>query len=184
MKSFAEYLTESKKIFQFKVRMANCNDKNLDAIETALKQFDLISMSKIKNYPPEDRSLEFPGVGICEVKDFDVELNYPTTDISVRNAVAHASGLKLDQVMAYTKEGYTQRMRDIEYAKNNSKGQAVLTKQELEAEPKPKLDLSLIKNLETRKYDFEAKSDATGKTTNDLPQNNISPMGSIKQKTK
>jgi len=184
MKSFVEYLTESKKIFQFKVRMANCGDDKFDAIETALKQFDLISMSKIKNHPPEDRSLEFPKVGICEFKDFDVELNYPTTDIAVRTAVAHASGLKLDQVMAYTKEGYLQRMRDIDSVKNNKVGQALLNKQELEAEPKPKLDLSLIKNLETRKYEFETKSDAVGKTSNDLPQNNVSPLGSIKQKSK
>jgi hypothetical protein len=150
MKSFVEYLTESKKTFQFKVRIANCGDDNFDIIETALKQFDLISMSKIKNHPPEDRSLEFPKVGICEVKDFDVELNYPTTDVSVRTAVAHACGLKVDQVMAYTKEGFEQRMRDIESVKSIKKGDAVLNKKELESEPKPKLDLSLIKNLETR----------------------------------
>jgi hypothetical protein len=184
MKSFVEYLTESKKTFQFKVRIANCGDDKFDAIETALKQFDLISMSKIKNHPPEDRSLEFPKVGICEVKDFDVELNYPTTDISVRTAVAHATDLKLDQVMAYTKEGFEQRMRDIDSVKKVKKGESVLNKTDLEAEPKPKLDLSMIKSLETRKYEFDAQSNETGKTTNDLPQNNNSPIGSVKRQKK
>lgn len=186
MKIFSKYLIESKKTFHFKVRMANCDlaSETLDKIETALTQFDMVSMSKVKNHPPEDRSLEFPKVGICEVKDFDVELNYPTTDTAVRNAVAHAAGLKLDQVMAYTKEGFVQRMNDIHAAKQEKPGKALLNKTELEAAPKPKLDLSLIKGLDTRKYEFEAPSEASGKTTNDLPQGNTSPIGSIARKKK
>ena len=85
MKSFSKYLTESKKTFHFKVRLANCDlaSETLDKIETALKQFDMVGMSKVKNHPPEDRSLEFPKVGTCEVKDFDVELNYPTNTPTV-----------------------------------------------------------------------------------------------------
>lgn len=184
MKSFSNYLFESKKTYEFKVRIANCDldSESMDKIETALKQFDLISVSKVKNFPAEDRSIEFPKVGTCEIKDFDIELNYPTTDIAVRMAVAHAVGLKLDSVMAYTKEGFEQRMKDIDQSKEFKKGSSVLSKEKLEDQPKPKLSLDMIKDLESRKYEFATAPEKNGKTTNELPQGNLSPVGSTKNK--
>jgi len=184
MKSFSNYLSESKKTYQFKIRIANCDldSESMNKIETALKQFDLVSVSNPKNHPAEDRSVEFPKVGTCEVKDFDVELNYPTTDIAVRTAVAHSIGLKLDSVMAYTKQGFEQRMKEIDKSKEFKKGSSVLSQEKLEDRPKPKLSLDLIKDLESRKYEFAAAPEKSGKTTNELPQGTLSPVGSTKTK--
>lgn len=182
MKSFLKYLVESKKTYNFKVRLANCdlNDNELEKIKVALQQFDLVKMSKIKNYPIEDRSDEFPRIGACEVKEFDVELNYPTTDAAVRQAIAHATTMGLDQTSVYTQEGYVQRLKELDRTKK--KDSSLLDKEELDSEPKPKLDLDFLKNLESRKYDFAASTNEKAKTTNELPQGTLSPVGSKQNK--
>lgn len=182
MKSFIKYLTESKKTYNFKVRIANCdlNTDTMEKIKVALQQFDLVSVSKIKNHPMEDRSHEFPRIGACEVKDFDIELNYPTTDAAVRQAIAHAAGIGLDQTAVYTQTEYTQRLRELD--RINKKDSALLDKESLDGEPRPKLDLDFLKNLESRKYDFAASTNEKAKTTNELPQGNLSPVGSKQNK--
>jgi hypothetical protein len=184
MKSFTEYLTESKKTFKFKVRIANCDmdDETTDRIESALKQFDLISMSKPKNHPPEDRSIEFPQIGTCEVKDFDIEVNYPTHDAAIQQAVGSVRGLNNVQVRAYTADGYASMIDQAQRIKKGQNKKALLDQEKLEAQDRPDLSLDFIKNLETRKYEFAGDSTQQAKTTNDLPQGNVSPVGTNKNK--
>ena len=186
MKSFREYLTESKKTFKFKVRVANSDMDNelVDRIETALKQFDLISMTKPKNHPPEDRSFEFPQCGVCEVKDFDIEVNYPTHDAAVQNAVGSVKGLDHARVRAYTSDAYTAHMQQLDQIKKekSEKKTALLGNDNLESAEKPNLSLDFVKELETRKYEFASGKTEKGSTTNDLPQGNVSPVGTNKNK--
>ena len=179
MKSFIKYLTESKKTYQFKVRLANCDmkDGTKSEIENALKQFDLVSMSGVKNHPPEERSTEFPKLGAVEVKDFDVELDYPTIDMSVRQAVAHALGCDLGSVMVYTKDSWEQRMRELDRITQAQKNKTVLDKEKLDSEKKPADSMDFLKGLESRKYEFAGDKTERAKTTNDLPQGNVSPVG-------
>lgn len=181
MKSFIKYLTESKKTYHFKVRLANCDlkDGTKSELENALKQFDLVSMSAIKNHPPEERSTEFAKLGAVEVKDFDVELDYPTIDMAVRQAVAHSLGCDLGRVMVYTKESWEQRMRELDRITAAQKG-TVLDKEKLETEKKPADSMDFLKSLETRKYEFAGDKTTNAQTTNDLPQGNVSPVGSTK----
>lgn len=186
MKSFREYLTESKKTFKFKVRVANSDMDNdlIDRIENALKQFDLISMTKPKNHPPEDRSFEFPQCGICEVRDFDIEVNYPTHDAAIQNAIGSVRGLDHSRVRAYTLDAYTAQMQQLDQIKKEkSKDKsAILTNDKLDAQEKPNLSLDFVKELETRKYEFAGDKTQKGETTNDLPQGNVSPVGTTRNK--
>ena len=41
---------------------------------------------------------------------------------------------------------------------------------------------SLLKELESRKFDFAQDSNEAGKTTNDAPQGNVSPEGTKQNK--
>lgn len=184
MKSFSKYLTESKKTYSFKIRIANCDleKDTINRIETGLKQFDLVSLSKPKNYPPEDRSIEFPKVGTCEVKEFDAEVNYPTVDMAIRQAVAHAAGLSLDHITAYTKVDYENRLKEIDRIEKAKKQGAVLGKDNLESEDKPASSMDMLKDLESRKYEFANPNKERAKTTNELPQGNTSPVGTNKPK--
>lgn len=80
MKSFAQFLTESKKTYKFKVRIAGDLPENCeDMIETALQKYELVNMSAGKKTPIVERPLDFPQLQNTEVTTYEVEVSYPTT---------------------------------------------------------------------------------------------------------
>lgn len=80
MKSFNEYLTESKKTYKFKIRAAGeLPEGFVDKLETALNKYEIVNFSKGTTTPITERPLDFPRLTNCEVTTFEVELGYPTT---------------------------------------------------------------------------------------------------------
>lgn len=80
MKSFAEYLTESKKTYEFKVGVAGELPEGFeDRMEIGLKKYGLTAVSTGKKTPIQERPLDFPQLQNMEVTYFDIELTYPTT---------------------------------------------------------------------------------------------------------
>ena len=80
MKTFTQILNESKKTYEFKIGVAGApTDGIQDSLETALKKFDLISMSTGKKTPIQERPLDFPQLQNMEVTYYDAEVAYPTT---------------------------------------------------------------------------------------------------------
>jgi hypothetical protein len=93
MKTFTQILTESKKTYEFKIGLAGDMAEGFqDKLETALKKFDVVSMSNGKKTPIQERPLDFPQLQNMEVTYYDAEVGYPTTPqvlqdyIIVRNA--------------------------------------------------------------------------------------------------
>ena len=61
MKTFAEYLTESKKTYEFKVGVAGELPEGFaDHMETALQKYGVMKMSAGKSTPIQERPLDFP----------------------------------------------------------------------------------------------------------------------------
>ena len=80
MKKFADYLTESKKTYEFKIGIAGDRpDGCEDMIETGLQKFGITKMSAGKKTPIQERPLDFPQLENTEVHYYEVELTYPTT---------------------------------------------------------------------------------------------------------
>ena len=80
MKTFTQILNESKKTYEFKIGVAGEPKEGIqDSLETALKKFDLISMSNGKKTPIQERPLDFPQLQNMEVTYYDAEVAYPTT---------------------------------------------------------------------------------------------------------
>ena len=80
MKPFKEYLTESKKTYKFKVRVAGELPENFaDQLDRAMTKFDTVSISTGKKTPITEKPLDFPQLSNCEVTHYDVEVNYPVT---------------------------------------------------------------------------------------------------------
>ena len=78
MSTFKDYLTESTKSYDYKIKIAGDSrsiDKN--ALETALKKFDLASMSAGKTTPIMTLPVDFPALSNESVTIFDVTTNYP-----------------------------------------------------------------------------------------------------------
>tara|TARA_B100000925_G_scaffold291526_1_gene279934 strand:+ start:4550 stop:5110 length:561 start_codon:yes stop_codon:yes gene_type:complete len=80
MKRFAEYLTESKKTYEFKVGVAGELPEHFaDKMETSLQKYGVMKMSAGKNTPIQERPLDFPELRNMNVTYYEVELHYPTT---------------------------------------------------------------------------------------------------------
>lgn len=80
MKNFKDFLTESKKTYKFKIRVAGDLPENFeDNLEQNLKKFDLVNLSSGKRTPISEKPLDFPQLQNLEVTHFEAEINYPTT---------------------------------------------------------------------------------------------------------
>jgi len=96
MKSFKEYLTESKKVYEFKIKVAgDCPKDCATKIKEALATYKVESCSGGKNTPITEKQVDFPKMENVEVTLFDVVLSYPTNTVEVREAVA--TKLKMPQ---------------------------------------------------------------------------------------
>lgn len=89
MKSFKEYLTESKKVYEFKVKVAgDCPKDCTKKIKEALAQYSVASCSGGKSTPIQESNADFPELKNIGMTVFDVCTNYPATSYQVRDAVS------------------------------------------------------------------------------------------------
>tara|TARA_Y100000114_G_scaffold51739_3_gene47240 strand:- start:7392 stop:7901 length:510 start_codon:yes stop_codon:yes gene_type:complete len=94
MKSFKQYLTESKKEYKFRIKYAGTlTDSQLDRIELALGKYSVIDMSKPKVTPIQEHPMDFQTLKNSEVSLIDVTVNYPSTPEIIRNELQEYAAL-------------------------------------------------------------------------------------------
>jgi hypothetical protein len=80
MKSFEQYLTESKKTYQFKIKVAGDLSEDFSSkLNSAMEKFAIVSLGKGKRTPIQEVPLDFPNLKNSTVTVFDLEVTYPTT---------------------------------------------------------------------------------------------------------
>lgn len=152
MKKFNDFLTESKKIYNFKIRVAGdlpeaCEDK----METALKRFGVSNMSSGKKTPIVERPLDFPQLTNCEVHTWEVELDYPTTSHQLEQHLRETCGISHSHLIVRNpnepQEDYQAESEDTQY-------EAMLTTEDMGGESAQESVgqnkvMDLLKELET-----------------------------------
>ena len=94
MKSFTEYLTESKKVYQFKVKIAGEHPDNaVEQLKGSLDQFHVSSVNKGGTTPIQERHSEFPEHVNIGMTIYDVTTDYPATAMQIRDMVATGLGI-------------------------------------------------------------------------------------------
>jgi hypothetical protein len=197
MKAFKDYLTEGKRAYPFRVRIADVDIDSdmLDRIERGLAQFELAEISKPKTQPVA-RTAEFQALGPVARTQFEVVLNYPTNPDGVRYAIHHACGIPPDNIVVRY-PGQDDLVDELEeMPKHTPSGNALLVDGELgdadtdhQEHVGEKRVFSLLKSLEATKHGAEqykgvndqllAASAPGGdkpKTTSDDAQGNTSPV--------
>jgi hypothetical protein len=97
MKSFQEYLAESKKSYTFRVKVAgDVTAEQEKTMETLLSKYDLSSFKKTGKTPIQSLPLDFPKLKNREVNMYEVTVAYPTTQFELTEYLASE--------MAITKE--------------------------------------------------------------------------------
>jgi len=94
MKSFKQYLTESTKVYEFKIKICGTCPKDCKKqIESALGTYKLESCSAGKSMPIQEHYQDFPEQKNQPMTVFDVCVHYPTTSLMIRDKVSEALGI-------------------------------------------------------------------------------------------
>ena len=184
MKPFQNYIYELSKPSEFRIKLAGVEPTGevMDKIKSALEAYQLESVSAVKHLPIQEHR-EFPQWGgACECWQFDVKVTYPATQVGIRQLIKERAGLNPEWVCV-------RNLLEAEFtdeAEANGKGQtgALLDETELKDAPNAQ-ELagqsrigSLLKELESRKFEFAQDSKEAGKTTNETPMGVVAPVGS------
>jgi hypothetical protein len=96
MKSFTEYLTESKKQYDFKIKIAgDVSTEQESDMKVLLGRFTVGETANFKKSktPIQALPLDFPQVKNCEVNIYEVTLDYPTTAYELTEYLASNLGI-------------------------------------------------------------------------------------------
>ena len=191
MKPFQGYIYELSRPYEFRVKMATIDPKSvMEDIKNALNAWQLESVSAVKSLPIQEHR-EFPQWGPCECWTFDVKVAYPTNNVQIRQALKERARLNPDWIVV-------RNLHEAEYtdeaeAPNADAAKGALLQQEDLGGSTEGQSLvgqnrigSLLKELESRKYDIAGtdttvggdKQSSYGKTTNQIAQGNVDPVGS------
>lgn len=189
MKSFREYLTESAdKSYDFKIKLSYEPDsKEVDKIENVLKGFDLVSMSRPKRLPVQEHPADFAAHGPIEVHVIEASVRYPATSDQVKSLIKERAGITDGCVIVRTKREDADFLES--YIKEKAKKPILTSELETVKNDDSRTDRqaeSLLKELaaekKTPKMEFASPNNERVKTTNELPQGTMSPVGSRQNK--
>lgn len=187
MKAFQSYIYEINKPYEFRIKLATVNPTGdvMDRIKSALDTYQLESVSAVKSIPIQEHK-EFPQWGPCECWQFDIKVAYPVTVPQIRQTIKERAQLNPDWIC----------VRNLNEAIGTDEAEAIgkdhvgalLDETELKDDPEGQSLAgqirvgSLLKELESRKFDFAQDSKESGKTTDADPMGNTSPVGTKQNK--
>lgn len=80
MKTFLQYITESKKVYSFKVKVAGEIPENFESnLKDRLARCNVAVFEKMKSTPVQKNPMDFPMLENAEVTIWDLVLEYPIT---------------------------------------------------------------------------------------------------------
>ena len=132
MSTFKDYLTESAKSYDYKIKVAGTlADDFASKLESALAKFEVANMSAGKKTPIMTLPLDFPALSNEQVTIFDVTTNYPASQrvmheylsdilrVPATHIVVRKPGEPTeeyqDNMQVAQKSEYANKLLDIEY---------------------------------------------------------------------
>jgi hypothetical protein len=127
MKSFKEYLTESKQTYDFKVKIAgDCPKDCAKKIKEALSMYKVESCSAGKSMPIAETYADFPTHRNIGITVFDVCLAYPSTTDQVRSALGGSLNVSIDRLKVRNMREEAETA--INHANDEKSGESLLSK--------------------------------------------------------
>ncbi len=195
MKNFLQYLSEVQKTYEFRIKIANCDPKDkLEGLKVGLTKYAVESVSAPKRLPIKANDIDFPSIPNCEVFLMDAVLKYPVNDAQLRVIVAERLGCSASQVVVVPKynpeEIWRWNVDGESEIKEYKQGDAELTKpypadnadQKAASKAYAGAETILKELTKPAEAKIEGSEPADGKTLNDIPTSDLSPVGSTKNK--
>ena len=189
MKTFSQYLTESEKTFDYRIKI--CGDVDAEFLKSfreKLKKFDPVKISEPKTTPVQAKPADFPGMTNERVTIIDGSFRYPATPPQIEQ-FAELCGVTADRVCTNDlkwSEGMDRELLGIEEENSPS----VLEKDyptDSAEQKKLKKDHAdgnqqVVRNsAEKATWTVAGGKTPPAVTTNDLPQGVTSPMTKMKR---
>lgn len=87
MKTLKEYLTENKKVYSFKVKVAGDIPENFqEGLKKSLEKYQIVTLEKMTT-PIQENPMDFPELTNKEVTIYDLVVEYPITAPEISNFV-------------------------------------------------------------------------------------------------
>lgn len=100
MKSFTEYLTESVKKYDFKIKVAHeCDTASENKLKGLLERFSVSGFKKAGKTPIQELPLDFPTLRNQEVHIYEVTLDYPTTPQELTEYITSNMGISAQRLV-------------------------------------------------------------------------------------
>jgi hypothetical protein len=163
MKSLKQFIIESEQEYDFRIKVAcECDSDMMDKLESALEKWELKSLSKPKRTPIQEHPMDFQTLKNTDVNIMDAKLSYPVTANELYEYISETVGIPANMLVVINKnhpeeiareealkeEGdeYVAKLEDAEYKDaDNIKS---------EDHYGDKYNENMLKDLETRKYEF------------------------------
>lgn len=191
MKTFAQYLTESEKTFDYRIKI--CGEVTpgfLKAFKEKLVKFDPVKISEPKTTPIQAKPAGFPAATNQRVTIIDGTFRYPATPPQIQQ-FAELLGLDADNICINDlkwSEGMDTELAGIDAQTEplltsdypaNSAEQKRLSKEYADS------NQQIVKNsAEKATWTVAGGKTPPAATTNDLPQGVKSPMSTVKRPPK
>jgi hypothetical protein len=127
MKSFSQYLLESKQVYEFKIKIVDeLDDSKISKLKGALERFTVESFSAGTRTPIQESQVDFPDHKNISTTTYDVVLTYPATSFQIRQIAAESLGLHESCIRVRNLK--EQEEQDINHAYDNKSGESLLGK--------------------------------------------------------
>lgn len=199
MKTFKEYLTESKKTYSFKVKVAgDLSEDFSNKLKTAMDRFSVVKLTNGKRVPIAETPLDFPNLRNINVTIFEVEVSYPTTREVLENYISQVCGCPAGHVRVLGANDPQDLYKEAEVSEKESLDDTLLATEDLGGESGQESVgqtrvLGLLKELDKVNADRKANTVKTvskpGKEMSDPvfegpKDGTVSPVGSKAVKRK
>ena len=156
MSTFTQYLAESSKSYDYKIKVAGeISDDFGTRMETALQKFEVAKMSAGKKTPIMTMPLDFPQLSNEEVTIWDVTTNYPASSHVMKEYLSDYMGVSANKIVVRKPGEPTEEYQDQMQVAKNSEYKNKLLSLDYQDAPKvkpeefhsTKANMSLLKEL-------------------------------------
>jgi hypothetical protein len=167
MTDFKQYLAESTKEYNYKIKVAGDLSEDFGSkLETVLKKYEVKTLSKGKKTPIQEMPLDFPTLKNEAVTIFELTTMYPASVFELRTLVADSMRLHPNQIVVRKPGEPTEEYQEEMKAKAEKKLEFKSMLQDVEYKDAPKVkadeiygdkaNQSLLKELLKARKDFDA----------------------------
>lgn len=164
MKTFTQYLTEAKKTYSFKIKVAGDLPEGFkENLEGLMDKYGLVKLSGPKRTPISEIVADFPHVKNQSVNIFEVEVHYPTTASVLQDYIANVLRMTGKNIVVrdpqepvdvvFNKDGKYSPILEKDYEEGSEAQKSVGAAR----------TMSLLKELETERKDRVVKEQPVDK---------------------